>query len=214
MTLALVTCAVATLLLLAAEKADWPTGRAVAKLTASTMFVTVAVLAGAAETTYGLVLLAGLVLCWLGDAFLLPDGRSAAFQIGIGSFLLGHLAFGVAFLSIGVEPIAFVTAAIVVAGLAVWVLRWLGPHVPDDFRVPVRAYIVVIGLMVTLSVSAVFAGAPLVVVFGAVGFAVSDVSVARDRFVTPSFSNGAWGLPLYFGSQLLLAYSPAMLAAA
>jgi hypothetical protein len=36
-------------------------------------------------------------------------------------------------------------------------------------------------------------------------FYASDLSVARDRFVVFRFSNRAWGLPLYFGAQLILA---------
>ena len=40
---------------------------------------------------------------------------------------------------------------------------------------------------------------------GALAFAISDLAVARERFVTPSFVNGAWGLPLYFAAQLTLA---------
>jgi hypothetical protein len=42
-----------------------------------------------------------------------------------------------------------------------------------------------------------------------VAFAASDVSVARDRFVREDFLNRAWGLPLYYGGQLLIALSPA-----
>ena len=29
--------------------------------------------------------------------------------------------------------------------------------------------------------------------------------VARDRFIAPGFANAAWGLPLYYGAQLVLA---------
>jgi hypothetical protein len=46
-----------------------------------------------------------------------------------------------------------------------------------------------------------------VILLGAVMFYFSDVSVARDRFVAPGFINGLWGLPLYYGGQLFLAYS-------
>jgi hypothetical protein len=49
------------------------------------------------------------------------------------------------------------------------------------------------------------------VVVGALAFTASDVSVARDRFVQPAFHNRAWGLPLYFGAQLLLAMTPALI---
>ena len=44
-------------------------------------------------------------------------------------------------------------------------------------------------------------------VAGAVLFAVSDISVARDQFVRPAFINRLWGLPLYYAAQLLLAGS-------
>ena len=45
------------------------------------------------------------------------------------------------------------------------------------------------------------------VMTAAVAFYVSDVSVARDRFVAPGFGNRIWGLPLYYGAQLLFALS-------
>ena len=44
---------------------------------------------------------------------------------------------------------------------------------------------------------------------GALAFAASDLSVARDRFVASSLVNKAWGLPVYYVAQLLLAWSVA-----
>jgi hypothetical protein len=38
-------------------------------------------------------------------------------------------------------------------------------------------------------------------------FYASDLAVARDRFVARVFLNRAWGLPLYFGGQLVIAAS-------
>jgi hypothetical protein len=38
-----------------------------------------------------------------------------------------------------------------------------------------------------------------------VSFYLSDLSVARDRFVVTEFNNKLWGWPLYFGAQLVLA---------
>jgi hypothetical protein len=63
--------------------------------------------------------------------------------------------------------------------------------------------------MVVCAIGAAAAGAPLAAAVGAVLFAASDVSVARDRFVGAGFSNRLWGLPLYVGAQLLLAASVA-----
>jgi len=48
-------------------------------------------------------------------------------------------------------------------------------------------------------------GGPLAVAVGALAFTASDVSVARDRFVRHEFLNRAWGLPLYYAAQVLLA---------
>jgi hypothetical protein len=43
------------------------------------------------------------------------------------------------------------------------------------------------------------------VLVGALLFFVSDLAVARDRFVSPGFANAAWGLPLYYAATLVLA---------
>jgi hypothetical protein len=40
-------------------------------------------------------------------------------------------------------------------------------------------------------------------------FFVSDLAVARERFIEHTFLNKTWGLPLYYGGQLLLATSVA-----
>jgi hypothetical protein len=42
---------------------------------------------------------------------------------------------------------------------------------------------------------------------GAVGFYLSDLSVARDRFVVSEFVNRLWGLPLYYAAQVAMAWS-------
>lgn len=39
-------------------------------------------------------------------------------------------------------------------------------------------------------------------------FFVSDLAVARDRFVEPGFVNRFVGLPLYYGAQIVFAASP------
>jgi hypothetical protein len=36
-------------------------------------------------------------------------------------------------------------------------------------------------------------------------FNLSELAGARHRFVANSFANRAWGLPLYFAAQLVLA---------
>ncbi|MDR9452217.1 MAG: lysoplasmalogenase family protein, partial [Acidimicrobiia bacterium] len=72
---------------------------------------------------------------------------------------------------------------------------------------PVVAYVVIISAMVATAVGATSAGAPGLVVVGAIAFFISDLAVARDRFVAPGFGNRVWGLPLYYLGQILLAGS-------
>jgi hypothetical protein len=45
------------------------------------------------------------------------------------------------------------------------------------------------------------------VIFGAVSFYISDLFVARDRFLKTEFVNRLIGLPLYYGGQFLFAFS-------
>ena len=200
--------------LLACERMGHRPGIAVAKLSASTAFVWAALAWGATGSLFGLWVLAGLVLCWAGRCAADQAGQTLWFQLGIAAFLLGHLCYAGASLALGIDTAAALVAAALVA-LVLWrVLAWLGPHVPDDFRIPVRAYVGVIGAMVVATVGAAFAGGPWLLALGAVGFAASDLSVARERFVHSAFANAAWGLPAYFASQLAIAGAIAQAAAA
>ncbi|MCB9591283.1 MAG: lysoplasmalogenase [Sandaracinaceae bacterium] len=174
------------------------------KPAAAALFIAYGAWSGAFESTYGIVLFVGLVLAAGGDVFLIPKDRRA-FLAGLISFLLGHVAYGVAFWVRGVDWtwLGVAGGAAVVIGLPV--LRWLWPHVEGPMRGPVIAYVLVITTMVALAAGTVGAhGNPWILV-GAFGFYLSDLSVAQGRFVRQSFANRAWGLPLYFFSQLVLA---------
>jgi uncharacterized membrane protein YhhN len=200
---------VATLLamtaLLVSERRASRAGVWVAKPLASTGFVATAVVAGALETSYGAAVLTALVLCWLGDVLLIPRGASKIFLAGLVSFLLGHVGFAVAFAMRGPEPLWMIGAALVLLPVALGVLRWLHPHLPEVMRAPVVAYVVVISLMLVTAVGAAAATGRATIAVGGFCFYLSDLHVARDRFVSRSFWNKSWGLPLYYGAQLILA---------
>ena len=87
---------IALLGLLWAEREGSVRGKWVAKPLASAGFIAVAVAGGAADSTYGRVLLVGFVLSWIGDVLLIPKDKRA-FLAGLGSFLLGHVFFAAAF---------------------------------------------------------------------------------------------------------------------
>ena len=91
-------------------------------------------------------------------------------------------------------------------GLGAWRIHgWLRPHLPADFVLPVIAYVGVISAMLVAAVGTSAATGEVAVALGALMVAASAVSVARDRFVAPGFANAAWGLPLYYAAQLVLA---------
>ena len=192
--------------LLAAEARSYQLGVYLFKPLASTGFVGAAVASGAVFSTYGRIILLALLLSWLGDVLLIPAGEGTLLA-GLGSFLLAHVAFGSAFALRG-QALAWTAAALVVlAAIAIFVVRWLRPHLPAGMRLPVFVYIAVITVMVALAAGTVAAGSPRIILAGAVAFFLSDLSVANDRFVHKSFVNDLWGLPLYYAAQLCLAAS-------
>jgi uncharacterized membrane protein YhhN len=203
-------CATAVAGLLVAERRGSRSGLWLAKPVASAAFVWLGLESGALDSTYGQFVLAGLVLCMLGDLLLIPLGRPGVFRAGLFAFLLGHVAFSAAFLTQPLSPVGLVAAGASLAVFIFLVMRWLGRHVTADMVVPVRAYMVVIGVMSALACAMTAAGGPWQVAAGALAFTASDVSVARDRFVRHEFTNRAWGLPLYYGAQLLIAATPAL----
>ena len=196
---------VAVIGLLFSEYRGSRSGIWVAKPLASTGFIAVAVAAGALETPYGLAVLAALVLCWVGDVFLIPKGASTLFLVGLVSFLLGHLGFAVAFTLRGADPLWMAAAAVLALPPALAVLRWLRPHLPERMRIPVVAYVAVISLMLVTAMGAAAAAGRSAIGVGATCFYLSDLHVARNRFVSESFWNKSWGLPLYYAAQLILA---------
>ena len=195
-------------ILLIAERTDaswrlWP------KAAASTGFLAVAVVSGAADTAYGRWVLVALALGWIGDIALVSR-RSTWFLMGLGAFLLSQLTYVGAFGVVGMRAIATGVTLVLLVVPAIVIGRWLMPHVPRDMRVPVLAYVVVITVTVAAATGAASNSAPWPVLPAAVLFYGSDLFVARERFVTPTFWNRAAGLPLYYAAQTLFAVSTGM----
>jgi uncharacterized membrane protein YhhN len=183
------------------ERLEWAT-----KPLAALTFIAAAVARGSLSTTYGQILTLGLLLAAIGDVLLIPATRRT-FLYGLASFLLGHLAYGAAFAVRGIDLVALVLALGALAIVATPILRWLWPHVALPMRLPVASYVVVITTMVALAVATHVRSPDPRIVVGAIAFYLSDLAVARNRFVSEGFVNRAWGLPLYFGSQLVLAWT-------
>jgi uncharacterized membrane protein YhhN len=207
----IVLCALAVAGLLVAEYRDSRVGLWLTKPIASAAFIWLGLVSGALDSGYGRLLLLSLVLCLLGDVLLIPREQPKTFRAGLFAFLLGHVAYSAAFLSRPLAPGGLLAGAVVLGIVILAVLRWLGKSLPPDMVGPVRTYMLVIGIMSALACGVTAAGGPWAVAVGALAFTASDISVARDRFVRHQFINRAWGLPLYYSAQLLLATTPSLI---
>lgn len=196
------------------EVRDLPAPRAVGKIGASIAFLAAAWSLGVPQIPgWGPFVYGALVLSAIGDALLLSSERKW-FLAGLVVFLLGHVAYGGAFLTLGVSWMAALAAFIpaTIVGFLVW--GWLAPNV-ESMSGPVFAYIVVICGMVTLAAGASghgTVGGPSLLA-AAVLFLISDLFVARQRFVVTELRNRLVGLPIYYAAQLLFAWAAATLHA-
>lgn len=185
--------------LLRAEAGDRPAARALFKSVCSGGFLLLALSPGI-DSAYARWVLAALVLSAVGDLALLSEAKRF-FLAGLVAFLLAHVAYCVAFAPAS-RPFLWTALALAVA--AAGVLRWLWPGL-GTMRIPVVVYCAVISVMLWLALGvdrgAVRAGAAL--------FYVSDLAVARQKFVAPGVGNRLVGLPLYYAGQYLLAWSVA-----
>ena len=207
----IVLCAVAVAGLLVAEYRDSRGGLWLTKPLASAAFIWLGLVSNALDSGYGRLVLLALALCLLGDILLIPRDRPKVFRAGVFAFLLGHVAYSAAFLSRPLAPGGLLVGAIGLGVVILTVLRWLGRSLPADMAGAVRTYMLVIGVMSALACGVTGAGGPWAVAVGALAFTASDISVARDRFVRRQFVNRAWGLPLYYAAQMLLATTPALI---
>ncbi|MEZ5573697.1 MAG: lysoplasmalogenase family protein [Halioglobus sp.] len=190
---------------------DFRAGRYLFKPLAAVAFVWLAVSLDATATVYGKWLLGALLLCMLGDLLLMADSERG-FLAGLGAFLCGHLLFAIAFLQLPSSPVGLAVSSLPAMVLLFSVWRWLTPHVNREMKLPVTLYIVVISAM--LLCAGLTAGQPAawLIIGGAWGFACSDLAVARRQFIQPASRwNSAWGTPLYFLSQMVLASSLALI---
>ncbi|HSM32149.1 MAG TPA: lysoplasmalogenase [Woeseiaceae bacterium] len=199
-------CGAGCVVLVVALLLEHATIAALAKLAASSAFVLLAASAGAPGSRYGSIVLAGLVLSWFGDAFLVGTTKRW-FLLGLASFLLAHIAYVTAFVTAGVERRWTVGASVPIVIIAAGVLLWLQPYLPPDLLWPVRFYTAVISLMVITAFGTLGAGATPLIVSGACLFYLSDLSVAALRFTESAFPTYVVGLPLYYAAQICLALS-------
>jgi uncharacterized membrane protein YhhN len=141
---------------------------------------------------------ASLVLCFVGDVLLLFH---EFFLSGLVAFLLGHLGFVAVFATRNLDAQRFLVYGLVpITVFGLWVRSWLF-HRAGKMLVPVAAYLVIILSMVG---TAIAGSHGWVSVAAAVMFLLSDIGVARNRFIARTLVNRAT-LALYYAATLLFA---------
>jgi len=125
--------------------------------------------------------LAALVLCLIGDVFLmLPQDL---FVFGLASFLLGHIAYIVGMHVDGVEAarlaIGVVLVLVAMAVIGTRILRGVRSGPEPELTGPVVAYMTVISAMVASAIGTGHVAA----VAGATSFYASDALIAWNRFL-------------------------------
>ena len=186
----------------------------VTKVFLSSLFVFTALLQPHPVPAFTHLLLVGLIFCLVGDgALALPGERM--FQMGLAAFLLGHVLYILSFafllgITFWISPVALLFFLV-----STGIFLWLRPFL-KSMAGPVWAYILVITLMLSgawavLQKSSIPAGGMVFLFAGALFFYLSDIFVARDRFIRAQFSNRLLGLPLYYAGQFSLAFSVGLL---
>jgi len=180
----------------------------------SLLFVMTAILQPHSVPAYYHYLLVGLIFCLIGDVCLaLPQKK--AFMGGLVAFLVGHVFYISSFLSL-IPIFHWISMELlIIFGISALIFRWLRPHL-KSMLIPVLLYILVITIMAS-GAWAVFwksslpiSGRTLILV-GSLCFYVSDVFVARNKFIKEEYRNRLLGLPLYYTGQFMLAFSIGLL---
>jgi len=154
-------------------------------------------------------LVAALVLGLLGDVFLMfsdetSSSADGAFMAGLGSFLVGHLAYLVAFTRHGVHGWQMLAGALVVGGVSALavprVLHGARDRGGGVLAGAVGVYAAALGAMTILG----FGTAAVATAIGALLFLASDTAIAWQRFVHPLLRGPLLVIVTYHLAQLLI----------
>ena len=180
----------------------------------SLLFVIAALIQHHPFAVYYYFLVAGLIFCLGGDIFLVFR-QKMMFLFGLIFFLIGHIAYILAFFFLANLSLWTCVGFLTVSVISIWVYFWLKPHL-GSMKAPVVLYVIIITIMLSgaWSVLGTFhlaRSGRIIVFIGACSFYFSDIFVARDRFLRNEFLNRLIGLPMYYTGQFLLAFSVGLL---
>lgn len=140
--------------------------------------------------------IAGLILSWFGDVFLLFDW---GFIAGLGSFLLAHICYIFCLKKLSISK-ALWSLPLIIIYLFTFLI-FLFPHL-GDMKIPVVLYALCISGMLYFSLKT----KQILLIIGAVFFVISDSVLAVNLFVNPSKILGFLVMFTYVLAQTFLAF--------
>ncbi len=135
-----------------------------------------------ASTAARVFFVVALVFSMIGDIFLMLPNREKWFVFGLGSFLLGHLAYipGLALLGLSIPElgIGLLVVAVAVGLIGMRIVAGVRQREPK-LVIPVTVYMSVISLMVATAIGT----GRIVAIAGAALFFCSDALIAWNGFI-------------------------------
>lgn len=199
-------------LLLVAEAKKNIILKIIAKSIASACFVSFAYLLGI-HSEYDTFIFLGLVFSLLGDIFLIST-KKKIFLLGLFAFLIAHIFYVFAFLpKFQFSYFWLISLSIPLILTALFYRRI--ENLLGNLKIPVIIYFIVINTMLCISLSLIIQNlisietvlGYYIVFVGAFLFYLSDIAVAKERFIGKNFTNKLWGLPFYYIGQFFIAFS-------
>lgn len=215
-------------------KAQWPQAcfkSLVYKMICSTAFVSIGVLSifiSGNKSTYAIMMLAGLVLGWIGDYFLHAKTTNTYFAIGMVSFMLGHIVYIACYVhtlpAISTEYNMFNPVEIIII-VVLLVLSYIGAvkfKVEFSMKLLKFGVIAYTAILVTMFIKASALGvtyykngaengwiALIVLVLGSLCFTLSDATIGLLMFAGKKKNKPlkVFNIVTYFAGQTLLASS-------
>lgn len=164
-------------------------------------------------------IVAGLLLGFVGDVFLLFPHRTITFGIGLFSFAAGHVIYGLYYIQFLSSLTPLMTSLVIIVAIVylifiITLFRLLVPRMPKFFIAPVLFYM---GVLSFMSFSAFLAyvstNSPMLLVayIGTILFIISDTALSFDTFRKRFATRHLVVMSTYIPAQLLIAVSAATL---
>ena len=170
----------------------------------TTVFVLLLASSNKQISRLGARVLTALFFCLLGDIALIWEG---AFLLGLGFFLIAHLLFIRAFKARFKMKFHWI-ALVIAATLAITTLYFIWPNVSGILQIAILGYVLVIGVMSSLSMSIALhrrSKIRLQLGLGGLLFMISDALLGINAFVNPIPFASILILATYWGAITSLA---------